>query len=45
MSKMCKKDKVDDKDEKKPDAVFRCKKCGSTSRKEKNLCKPIKNNK
>gem|GEM_PF-3187586 len=43
MSKMCKKDKEDDKDEKKSDATYVCKKCGSSSHKEKKLCKPIKN--
>lgn len=43
MSKMCKKDKVDEKDEKKSDAAYVCKKCGSSSPKEKKLCKPIKN--
>jgi len=43
MSKMCKKDKVDEKDDKKSDAAYSCKKCGSTSQKEKKLCKPIKN--
>lgn len=43
MSKMCKKDKVDEKEEKKSDAAYVCKKCGSTSLKEKKLCKPIKN--
>jgi hypothetical protein len=43
MSKMCKKDKVDEKDEKKSDAAYVCKKCGSSSHKEKKLCKPIKN--
>ena len=42
MSKMCKKEKVD-KEDKKVDAAYVCKKCGSSSQKEKKLCKPTKN--
>jgi hypothetical protein len=42
MSKMCKKEKGV-KDDKKADAAYVCKKCGSSSHKEKKLCKPIKN--
>ena len=42
MSKMCKKDKSE-KDTKKADAAYVCKKCGSTAGKEKKLCKPVKN--
>lgn len=40
---MCKEDKVEGKDKKKSDSAYLCKKCGSTSHKEKKLCKPIKN--
>lgn len=42
MTKMCKKDKIDEIDRKKPEAAYICKKCGSSSNKEKKLCKPIK---
>ena len=42
MSKMCEK-KKEDKKENQKDAAYQCKKCGSTSNKEKKLCKPIKN--
>ncbi len=43
MSKMCEKKKEDKKELKKEDPTYQCKKCGSTSNKEKKLCKPIKN--
>jgi len=43
MSKMCEKKNEDKKELKKEEVAYQCKKCGSTSNKEKKLCKPIKN--
>jgi len=43
MSKQCKDDKDKAKDKKKSEGLFVCKKCGSSSQKEKKLCKPVKN--